>query len=325
MDSLARNFSWFSSLLVGLFALLSVEYSAAQSYPSQPVTLIAGFGAGGEVHRTAHLMGQWLSERLGQPFVIENRVGDFTNVATEAVVRAPADGHTLLVINTANAINAALYDKLNFNFMRDIALVAGLVRIPIVLVVNPSLPATTVPELIAYAKANPGKLKMAGPTITLALASTSFAMMTGLDVAHVLYSGDATALKNLLAGELQTQFAGLGATKGYIAAGKVRALAVGSATRERGLPDTPTIGEFIPRYEMSAWLGIGAPKNTRPEIVAKLNNEIAAGLSHSKVQSHLAEEGHVPMPMTSAQFEKFVAQETERLGKLVKLTGIKPQ
>jgi tripartite-type tricarboxylate transporter receptor subunit TctC len=298
--------------------------SAEQTYPSRPVTLIIGFGPGGEVHRTADAMAQWLSRRLGQPVVIENRVGDVTNIATEAVVRAPADGYTFLVANTANAINATVYENLTFNSVRDITPVAGLVRIPLIVIVAPSFLATTVPELVSYAKANPGKVTMAAPSMTLSLAASAFTMMSGVQVTRVSYSGDVAAVKDLLAGKVQVQFAGLGAAQEHVTSGKLRALAVSSSVRVRSLPDVPTIGEFIPGYELTAWLGIAAPKNTPTDTIERMSKEVAAGLADPEVQSRLAA-GHVPMPMTAAEFGKFMASETDRLGKLAKLTGVKAQ
>jgi tripartite-type tricarboxylate transporter receptor subunit TctC len=325
MARLQRKSSRFFSLLLGLPVLLVVGSAAAQTYPSQPVTLIHGFGDGGEVHRAAHAISQWLAGRLGQQVIVESRRGDSTNIAAEAVVRASPDGYTLLVASAANAINATLYEKLSFNFIRDTTPVAGLVRLPIVLVVNPAFPPESVPELIAFAKAYPGKVTMAAPSTTLALAAASFTMMTGLKMARSSIEGDVPALIAVAAGKLQLQFAGLGAGKPYITSGQLRALAVGSARREQALPDVPTIGEFVPGYEMSAWLGIGAPKNTRTEIVERLSKEITAGLSDPVVQARLAHSNHIPMPMTSTEFGKFVADETEKLGKLVRLTGMKPQ
>ncbi len=301
------------------------RFAWAQSYPSRPVRIIVGFTVGSGIDRLAHLIGQWLSERLGQPFNIENRLGAGTNIATEAVVRAPADGHTLLVVNAANAINATLYDKLNFNFIRDITPVAGLTRIPIVMVVNPSFPAKSVPELIAYAKANPGKVTMASPfSGTLPhLSAALFKVTTGVDMSHVPYPGDVPALNDLLAGKVQLQFSGLGAAMEYIKPGKIRALAVTSATRSEALPDIPTVSEFLPGYEASTWTGLGAPKSTPTKIVDRLNKEINAGLADPKIKARLDELGNVPMPMTPAEFGKFVADETEKWGKVVKLVGIK--
>ena len=240
--------------------------------------MIVGFAAGGAADILARLMGQWLSERLGQPFVIENRPGAGGNIGTEAVVRAPPDGYTLLLVSASNAINATLYDKLNFNFIRDIAPVAGIIRVPIVMVVNPSVPAKTVPEFIAYAKANPGKLNMASAGIGAPahVAGELFKMMAGVDMVHVPYRGAAPALTDLLGGQVQVMFAPLSSSIEYIKAGKLRALAVTTATRSEALPDIPTVGEFVPGYEASTWSGVGAPKDTPAEIVEKLNKEINA-------------------------------------------------
>jgi tripartite-type tricarboxylate transporter receptor subunit TctC len=303
------------------------RFAWAQAYPTRPVRIIVGFQAGSGIDRVAHLIGQWLSGRLGQPFNIENRLGASTNIATEAVVRAPADGHTLLLANAANAINATLYDKLNFVFIRDITPVAGLTRIPIVMVVNPSFPAKTVPELIVYAKANPGKITMASPfSGTLPhLSAALFKVTTGVDMSHVPYPGDVPALNDLLAGKVQLQFSGLGAAMEYIKSGKVRALAVTTASRSEALPDVPTVSEFLPGYEASTWTGIGAPKSTSTEIVGRLNKEINTGLADPMMKARLDELGMVPMPMTPAEFGNFVANETEKWGKVVKLVGIKPQ
>ena len=319
-----RRLSWFWSLLFALLALLITGSAAAQPYPSQPVSIILGFGAGGEIHRTAQLIGERLSERLGQPVNLENRAG--ANAAAEAVVRAPADGHTLLLAHAANAINATLYDKLNFNFTHDITPVAGLVRVPLVIVVNPSFPPRSVPELIAYARANPGKVGMGLPAAsTIVLAAGSFTMTTGLDLTHVPYPGDGPAIRDLIAGKVQFQFAGLGAAKGYLASGQLRALAVTTATRVQVLPDVPTVGEFVRGYELTSWFGIGAPRNVRSEIVERLEKDITAILSDSDVQARIIDSGHVPVPMPRAAFEKFIAAETDKFGKLVTLTGLKPQ
>jgi tripartite-type tricarboxylate transporter receptor subunit TctC len=301
--------------------------ASAQAYPTRPVSIIVGFPVGSGIDIFARLMGQWLSERLSQPFNIENRLGAGTNIATEAVVRAPADGYTLLLANAANAINATLYDQLNFNFIHDITPIAGLARVPIVMVVNASFPAKNVPEFIAYAKANPGTIKMASPfrgTVPH-LSAALFKVMAGLDMPHVPYPGDVPALIDLLAGKVQLQFSGLGAAMEYVKSGKVRALAVTTATRAQALPDIPTVGEFLPGYEATTWLGIGAPKNTPAEIVEKLNKEINAGLADSHMKARLADLGYVPMPMTPAEFGKFVSDETEKWSSVVKLAGIKPQ
>ena len=271
-------------------------------------------------------MGQWLSERLGQPFIIENRPGGGGNIGTEAVVRAPADGYTLLLVGTFNAINATLYDKLNFNFIRDIAPVAGIIRGAYVLVVNPSVPAKSVPEFIAYAKANPRKLNMAsagtgtGPHI----AGELFKMMAGVDMVHVPYRGGGPALTDLLGGQVQVYFPTTVASIGYIRAGRLRALAVTTATRSDALPDIPTVGEFVPGYEASTWYGVGAPKATPAEIVEKLNKEINAGLADPKIKARLADLGGDVLAVSPADFGKFIADETEKWAKVIKFAGIKP-
>jgi len=318
----------FLHLAAGAAALPALSWTAAaQAYPTRPVHLIVGFPPGSGIDRDAHIVGEWLAARFGQSFDVENRLGAGTNIATEAVVRAPADGYTLLLANTANAINATLYDKLNFNFIRDITPVAGLVSIPIVIVVNPSFPVKTVPELIAYAKANPGKVTMATPfSGTLPhLAAALFKKTTGVDMPHVTYPGDVPALIDLVAGKIQLQFSGLGAAIEYIKLGKLRALAVTTATRTEFLPDTPTLGDFLPGYAATTWLGIGTPKNTPAEVVEILNKEINVGLADAKLKAKFAELGHLPMPMTPAEFGKFVAAETEKWGLVVKAAGIKPQ
>ena len=288
---------------------------------------IVGFAAGGAPDILARLMGQWLSERLGQPFVIENRPGAGSNIATEAVVRAPPDGYTLLLVSPANAINATLYDKLNFNFIRDIAPVAGIIREPHVMVVNPSVPAKTVPEFIAYAKANPGKLNMAsaGNGTAAHVAGELFKMMTGVDMVHVPYRGAAPALTDLLGGQVQVMFAAMPASIEYIRAGKLRALAVTTATRSEALPDIPTVGEFVPGYEASAWFGVGAPKNTPAEIIDKLNKEINAALADPKIKARLADLGGTVLPGSPADFGKLIADETEKWGKVIRAANIKPE
>jgi tripartite-type tricarboxylate transporter receptor subunit TctC len=320
-----RKFLHLASVALALPAVSRI--ARAQTYPTQPVKIVVGFPAGSGVDFTARLFAQWLSERLGQPFTVENRVGAGTNNAAEAVVRAPADGYTLLLANAANAINATLYENLNFNFIRDIAPVAGISRITIVMVVHPEFPAKTVAEFIAYAKANPGKVTMASPFSGTPphLAAALFKVMTGVDMTHKPYASDAQALVDLLDGKVQMQFSGPGAAIEYIRTGKLRALAVTTAARFQALPDVPTVGEFVAGYEASSWFGIGAPKNTPTEIIATLNKEINAGLTDPKTRARLDELGNVPMPMTPAEFGKFVTSETEKWGKAVKLAGIKPQ
>jgi tripartite-type tricarboxylate transporter receptor subunit TctC len=318
----------FLHLAAGAAALPAVSrFAWAQTYPTKPARIVVGFPAGSGIDRDAHIVGEWLAARLGQPFEVENRLGAGTNIATEAVMRAPADGYTLLLANTANAINATLYDKLNFDFIRDTTPVAGVVSIPIVMVVNPSFPAKTVPELIAYAKANPGKVAMATPfSGTLPhLAAALFKMTTGVDMPHVTYPGDVPALNDLVAGKIQLQFSGLGAAMEYIKPGKLRALAVTTATRTEFLPDIPTLGDFLPGYAATTWLGIGAPKDTPAEIVERLNKEINIGLADAGLKAKFAELGHQPMPMTPTEFGKFIAAETKKWGPVVKAVGIKPQ
>lgn len=316
----------FLRLAAGAVALPAVSsIASAQTYPTGPVHLIVGFAAGGPTDITARLLGQWLSDRLGQQFIIENRSGAGSNIATEAVVRAPPDGYTLLLIGTTNATNATLYDNLNFNFIRDIAPVAGIMRAQGVLVVNPSFPAKTVPEFIAYAKANPGKINMAtaGNGSPPHIYGELFKAMAGVDLAQVPYRGGAPALTDLLGGQVQVMFESVLSSIAYIRAGKLRALAVTSGTRSAALPDVPTVGEFVPGYEASGWFGIGAPKDTPAEIVGKLNREITAGLADPKIKERLAALGGVPMPMTPAEFGKLIADETEKWGKVIRAANIK--
>ena len=318
----------FLHLSAAAIALPAVARSAwAETYPARPVHIIVGFAAGGPNDISARLIGQWLSERLGQQFVVENRPGAGGNVATEFVVRAPADGYTLLLVPAPAAINATLYDNLNFNFIRDIAPVAGILRVPEVMVVNPAVPANTVPEFIAYAKANPGKINMAsaGNGTVPHVAGELFKFMTGVDLVRVGYRGGGPALVDLMGGQVQVMFEPTLSTIGYIRAGKLRALAVTSATRSAALPDVPTVGEFVPGYEATAWFGIGAPKNTPTDIIAKLNGEINAGLADAKIKERLADMGGEPMPMSTADFAKFIADETEKWGKVVRAAGIKAE
>jgi tripartite-type tricarboxylate transporter receptor subunit TctC len=299
----------------------------AQAYPSRPVRWILGFTSGGNTDIISRLLGQRLSEQLGQPFIIESRPGAGTNIATEAVVRAPADGHTLLFVSASNAINATLYDKLNFNFIRDIAPVASLVRAPNVMVVNPTVPAKTVPEFIAYAKANPGKINMASPGIgtTPHLAGELFKTMTGVNIQHVPYRGAAPALTDLIAGQVQLYFVTTPASIDYIRTGKLRALAVTTATRSEALPDIPSVSEFVPGYEASAWWGVGAPKDTPADIVEKLNKEINAALADPKMKARLADLGCTVLAGSPADFAKLIADETEKWGNVIRALNIKAE
>jgi len=291
------------------------------------VRWIVGFAPGGGNDIVARLMGQWLSERLGQPFIIDNRPGGGTNIATEAVVRAPADGYTLLMVGTTQAINATIYDKLNFNFIRDIAPVASIDRDALVMAVNPSVPARTVPEFIAYAKANPGKISMASAGIgsTGHMSGELFKMMTGVTTLHVPYRGAAPALTDLLAGQVQVGFVSLPSAIEYVRAGKLRALAVTTATRSPVLSDIPTVAEFVPGYESSFWTGVGAPKNTPAEIVDKLNKEINAVLADPKSKTRLADLGGTPLVGSPADFGKLIAEEIEKWGKVIRAANIKAE
>jgi tripartite-type tricarboxylate transporter receptor subunit TctC len=318
----------FLHLAAGAAALPAVSrFAWAQAYPMQPVRIVVGFAAGGPNDILARLMGQWVAERFGQPFVIENRPGAGGNIGTEAVVKSPPDGYTLLMAGTPNATNATLYDKLNFNFIRDIAPVAAISRNTLVMVVHPSVPAKTVPEFIAHAKANPGKISMAsgGVGSTPHVAGELFKMMTGVNLVHVPYRGAGPAITDLIAGQVQVYFAQMMASIEYVRAGKLRPLAVTTATRSEVLPDLPTVGEFVPGYEADTWQGIGAPKNTPPEIVDKLNTEINAALANPKMKARLVDLGGTPMPMTPADFGKLIADETEKWGKVIRTANIKAE
>ena len=320
-----RNFLHLATGAVVLPALSHI--ARAQAYPSRPVRLIVGFPPGGPVDIIARIMGQWLSERLGQQFIIENRPGAGGNIGAEAVVRAAPDGYTLLQISVANAFNATLYDKLNFNFIRDIVPIASIMRVPGVLEVNTSVPANTVPELIAHAKANPGKLNMAsgGSGSAPHVYGELFKMMAGVNMLHVPYRGNAPALTDLLSGQVQVMFDTVPSSIQHIRAGKLRPLAATTTTRLEVLPDIPTISDFLPGYEGSGWQGIGAPNNTPPEIVNKLNKEINAGLFEPKIKARLAELGGTILALSPADFAKHIADETEKWGKVIKFAGIKPE
>jgi tripartite-type tricarboxylate transporter receptor subunit TctC len=299
----------------------------AQAYPSRPVRLAVGAPPGGGHDIVARLIGQWLSERLGQPFVIDNRPGGGENIVTEAVVRSSPDGYTILLVTGTNAINTTLYEKLSFNFNRDIAPVAGITRAPEVMVANLSVPSKTVPEFIAYAKANPSKLNMASGGIGTPshVAGELFKMMTGVNTVHVPYRGVAPALTDLIGGQVQVMFGASTSSIGHIKAGRVRALAVTTATRSDALPDIPTMGEFVPGYEASIWYGVGAPKDTPADIVEKLNKEINAGLADPKIKARLADLGGAVLALSPADFEKLIAAETEKWAKVIKFMGIKAE
>ena len=317
----------FLHLAAGAAALPAVpRFAWAQAYPSRPVRLIIGYPPGGSADITARLTGQWLSERLGQPVVVESRPGAGSNLATEAVVRAAPDGYTLLLVTPANAINATLYDKLNFDFLRDIAPVAGIIRFPNVVVVNLSLPIKSIPELIAYAKANPGKLNMAsgGNGATSHISGELFKMMTGVNMVHVPYRGAAPAITDLLGGQVQVIFADMASAIEYIRVGKLRGLAVTSTARSEVLPDLPTVADFLPGYEAGVWYGLGVPKNTLGEVIDKVNKTMNAVLADPKSQVRFAGLGASLLPGSPSDFGKLVADETEKWGKVVRFSGAKP-
>jgi tripartite-type tricarboxylate transporter receptor subunit TctC len=317
----------FLHLAAGAAALPVVPRIArAQTFPMRPARIIVGFAAGGPSDIITRLIGHWLSGQLGQQFVIENRPGAGGNIATEAVVRATPDGYTLLQVDSSDAINASLYNNLNFNFARDIAPIAGISRSPDVMVVNPSFVAKTVSEFIAYARANPGKINMAsgGNGTTAHMAGELFKLMADVSMLHVPYRGGALALTDLIAGQVQVMFSPAAGTIEHIRAGKVRALAVTTATRLEALPDLPTVDNFLPGYEASTWNGLGAPKNTPAEIIEKLNKQINAAFADPNIIVRLADLGAVPMPMTPAEFENFITDETEKWAKVVKFAGTKP-
>ena len=316
----------FLHLAAGAVALPAVSRIAkAQTYPTRPVRLIVGFPPGGGFDIPARLIGQSLSERLGQPFVIENRPGAAGNIATEAAVHAPADGYTLLMVGTSNWINATLYERLPFDFIRDVAPVASVSRESCVVVVHPSVPAKTVPEFISYAKANPGQLNMASGGIGSAphVAGELFKMMAGVNMAHVPYRGAGPALTDLLGGQVQVMFPGMSSSIEYIKGGRLRPLAVTYATRTEMLPDIPAVAEFVPGYEAIQLYGVGAPRNTPAEVIEKLNSEINAGLADPSLKARLDELGSAPMPMTPAEFGKRIVEETEKWGRVVRAANIK--
>jgi tripartite-type tricarboxylate transporter receptor subunit TctC len=298
----------------------------AQAYPTKPIRLVIGYTPGGSADLTAGLMGQWLSERLGQTVVIENRPGAGTNLATETVVRAPADGYTVLLVAPANAINATLFDKLNHNFMRDIMPVAGINRFSNVMEVHPSVPAKTVPEFIAYAKANPGKLSMAssGAGSTIHLSGELFKMLTGIQMTHVPYRGSAPALTDMISGQVHVMFDNIPTSLPHIRAGKLRPLAVTSTARSELMPEVPVLADYLPGYEASAWYGLGVPRGTPAEAINKLNATVNAILADPAVKKRFAEVGATLISTSPADFGKYVADETEKWGKVVKFSGAKP-
>jgi tripartite-type tricarboxylate transporter receptor subunit TctC len=303
------------------------QIARAQAYPTRPVRIVVGFAAGGGVDITARLIGQWLSERLGQSFVTENRPGAGGNIGTEVVVNAPPDGYTLLLATVPNTVNTTLYEKLSFNFARDVAPVAGIIRVPQVILVHPSVPAMTVPDFIRYAKANPGKVSMASAGIGSAphMAGELFNVMAGVRMVHVPYRGQGPALTDLLSGQVQVLFATTPGTTDFIRTGKLRALAVTTASRAQVLPDLPTVADFVPGYEASQWYGIGAPKNTPPGIVDRLNKEINAALADARMRSRFADIGGEGIPGSPADFGKLIADETDKWAKVVKFAGLRPE
>jgi tripartite-type tricarboxylate transporter receptor subunit TctC len=296
----------------------------AQTYPTRPVRLMVGFPPGGPTDISARLIAQWLSDRLGQPFVVENRPGAGSNIATDAVAHSPADGYTLLLVSTSATVSATFYQNLNFNFIRDIAPVAGIVRVPLVMVVNPSVPARTVPEFIAYAKANAGRINMAsvGNGTTPHMAGELFKMMADVDMLHVPYRGASPALTDLLGGRAQVMFEGMLSLVGHARDGKLRPLAVTTAARSNLFPDVPTVGEFLPGYEASVWFGIGAPRDTPAEIVNKLNKEINAGLADPTLKTRIGDLGGTPLALSPAEFEQLIAADTEKWGRVVRAANI---
>jgi tripartite-type tricarboxylate transporter receptor subunit TctC len=316
----------FLHLAAGAAALPAVSRNArAQAYPSRPVHLIVPFGPAGATDITARLIGQWLSERLRQQFVIENRPGAGSNVGTEAVVRAAPDGYTLGLFGAPSAINATLYDKLNFNFVRDIAPIAPIVRFPYMMVVHPSVSGKTLPEFIAYAKANPGKINMASPGIgsTPHINGELFKVMTGTNLVHVPYRSAAAVMTDLLSGQVQLYFGTTASSLEYVRTGKLRGLAVTIERRLDALPDLPAVAEFVPGYEASSWFGVGAPRNTPFEIIDKLNKEIDAGVADSKMKARLADLGGIALMGSPSDFGKLIVEETEKWGKVVKFAGVK--
>src|SRR5262245_33566714 len=315
-------------LATGAVAFAPISRDArAQTYPMRAVRIIVGFSAGGPTDITARLIAQWLSEHLGQEFIVENRPGAASNIGTEAALRSPPDGYTLLLVTSTNAVNATFYENLNFNFMNDIAPVAGIIRVPFVMEINPGIPAKTVPEFIAYARANPGKINMASGGIgtSVHIAGELFKMMAGVNLVHVPYRGSAPALTDMISGQVHVMFDILTSSIQHIRSGALRALAVTSVRRSEALPGLPTVGEFLPGYEATAWYGIAAPKNTPSEIVDKLNKEINAGLADPKIKARFADLASTVIPGSPADFGRLVGEEIEKWGKVVKFSGAKPE
>jgi tripartite-type tricarboxylate transporter receptor subunit TctC len=330
MEQNMTNFKFtrrtFLHLAAGAAVLPAVSRVAwALAYPTRPVRIIVGYAAGGGVDVTARLIGHWLSERLGQSFVVENRPGAASNIATDFVIRSPADGYTLQLIDSTGAINASLYDNLNFNFIRDITPVAGIMSVPNIMAIHPSVPAQTVPEFISYARANPGKVNMAsaGTGTSPHLSGELFKMMTGVNMVHVPYRGMAPALNDLLGGQVQVCFGTASSCIQYVKAGKLRALAVTTASRSEALPNVPTVAEFIPGYEATTWYGIGAPRNTPVDIIDTLNKEVNAALADPKMRARLADLAGTVLPGSPATLGMFIADETEKWGKVIRTANIK--
>jgi tripartite-type tricarboxylate transporter receptor subunit TctC len=316
----------FLHLAAGAAALPTLSRIArAETFPSKPVHFIIGYTPGGSADITARLMGQWLTERLGQPFIVESRPGAGSNIGTEAVIRSPPDGYTILLAAPANAINASLYAKLNYNFLRDVSPVAGIIRFPNVMEVNPSVPAKTVPEFITYAKANPGTINFAssGSGSTIHMSAELFKMMTGIDMVHVPYRGSALAMTDLLGGQVQVMFDNVPSSLEQIRSGKLRPLAVTTSMRSEALPDVPTVADFVPGYESSAWYGVAVPKGTPPEIIDTLNREINTGLADPKLRARFTELSAAVLPGSPADFGKLLVDETEKWAKVVKFAGVK--
>jgi tripartite-type tricarboxylate transporter receptor subunit TctC len=323
--AITRRSLLFAAASIGA-AVHSTALAGPQLYPTRPVHIVVGFATGGPNDILARLLAQWLTSRLGQPFIVENRPGASSNIATEAVTRAAPDGHTLLLVGASNAINATLYENLNFVFLRDITPVAGVMRVPLIMVITPALPVATVSELIAYARAHPGKINTASGGVGAGdMAGALFKMMAGADIVRVPYRGAAPALTDLLAGQVQLYFGTPLESMAHIKAGRLRPLAVTTAKRWQGLPDVPTLGEFVPGYEASAFYGIGAPINTPAEIVEKLNREINAGLADAKLKAQLTELAATMIPGSPDDFGRLVADDTEKWRKVIKYSGVKPE